>query len=72
MTPHTAQLPTARDFSILLAQATDIPPMELEFQMKLLLQIFINFEVGRLVTHTACEYQMMNKILSRNLPSPYI
>ena len=28
MTPHTAQLPTARDLSILLAQATDIPPME--------------------------------------------
>ena len=66
-------MPTAKDLSILLlAQATDIPPMELEFQMKLLLQIFINFEVGRLVTHTACEYEMMNEILSRNLPSPYI
>ena len=45
-------MPTAKDLSILLAQATDIPTMELEFQMKLLLEIFIKFEVGRLVTHT--------------------
>ena len=66
-------MPTAKDLSIpLLAQATDTPPMELEFEMRILLQIFIKFEVGCLVKHTACGYEMMNEILSRNLPSPYI
>ena len=58
-------MPTAKDLSIqLLAQATDIPPMELEFQMKLLLEIFIKFEEGRLVTHIVyqeiCHHHIYN------------